>query len=98
MGQVDHDLAELVDGQLAALEGVIELDLEQVGLVQRCQDADGHQAPIAQLERRRRSRRCRRGGRPSCRCSDPGGVGVYREAVDLFHLGDAGRVVIWLAH
>ena len=48
VGEVHDDLTELLDGQLAALEGVVELDVQEVGLVLRRQDADRHEATVSQ--------------------------------------------------
>jgi len=49
VGEVHHELANLIDRQLAALERVVELNLQQFRLVLCRQDADGKEAPIPQL-------------------------------------------------
>ena len=50
VGQVEHRLADLLLGQLAAFEGRPELDLHQLGLAQGGQHADGHQPAVADVE------------------------------------------------
>ena len=50
VGEVDDDLADLLDRQLAAPERVVELDLQQLRLVLGRQDPDGQEAPIAQVD------------------------------------------------
>ena len=99
MGQVDDDLANLFDGQLAALEGGVELDLQQLGLVLRRQHSDGEQSPLAQVDRVVGPH-----GPEEVVDGDvgvaPGEIGgVDGEAVDLLHLGHAGGArVLWFAH
>ena len=91
MRDVHDDLAQLVDGELAAFEGTVELDVQQVGLAERGQDADRHQATVPHVELVARPHGAEQMVDGHFRVAAGDGVGVDAEPVDLLHLGDAGR-------